>query len=100
MVPRTLFQLLYIVWLANLTRLPIWRSSIFKKSSDLHPYPLRCRCDIKCGPVRAVKNIETSSRQSCKYIALLIKYTTIMVRNRESKGIDSVPYTKYLKYAS
>jgi len=29
-VPRALFQLPYTVWLANLARLPIWRSSIFK----------------------------------------------------------------------
>ena len=51
-------------------------------------------------PVHAVKNIETSSRQSCKYIASLIKYTTIMVRNRESNDIDFVPYTQQLKHAS
>ena len=43
--------------------------------------------------VRAVKNIETSSRQGYKYIATLIKYTTITVRNRESNDIDFVPYT-------
>ena len=30
-VPRTSFQLPYIVQPANLTRLPIWRSSIFKR---------------------------------------------------------------------
>ena len=51
-------------------------------------------------PVRAVKNIETSSHRSCKYIALLIKYTTIMVRNRESNNIDFIPYTQHPKHAS
>ena len=51
-------------------------------------------------PVRAVKNIETSLRQSCKYIALLVKYTTIMVCNRESNNIDFVPYTQHLKHVS
>jgi len=50
--------------------------------------------------VRAVKNIGTSSRQSCKYIASSIKYTTIMVRNCESNDIDFVPYTQHLKHAS
>ena len=51
-------------------------------------------------PVHAAKNIKTSSRQSCKYIASLIKYTTIMVRNCESNDIDFIPYTQYPKYAS
>ena len=49
--------------------------------------------------VRAVKNTETSSRRSCKYIASLIKYTTIMVRNCKSNNIDFVPYTKHPKNA-
>ena len=51
-------------------------------------------------PVRAVKNIKTSSRQSCKYRASSIKYTTIIVHNYKSNDIDFVPYTQHPKYAS
>ena len=43
-------------------------------------------------PIRAVKNIKASLCQSYKYIASLIKYTTIMMRNCKSNNIDFVPY--------
>jgi len=47
----------------------------------------------KMWPVRAVKNIKTSLRQSYKYIALLIKYTIIIVYNYKSNNIDFISYT-------
>src|SRR6202041_1337546 len=39
-VPRTSFQLPYIVWLVNLTRVSVWAGSIFKSRYN-HPTPTR-----------------------------------------------------------